>query len=336
MPVERLTTRYARLFELRVLHHYWLDEGATIFDALPAAAQQERLQGYDVRTLLEIKPTGATGAQLKGLQAVWKPTSLGLVVGLPADVSVEDTSTFEFTLRIVDPDFLAYTAYGLTVPASVDAYGTPTRRVLRFRSDAALYSNLTGCARGTGGAKQLFLSMEVPARQGTDRIEYIVKYLGALVQLLADPPAPATVVLGPVVGDLPAFATHADIPAVAALPGVVGALPSRGILLPDGAPRDTFALIRIVAIRATDPDFSCTVGGVAKPVAPVFQLRFKNRRTLWRRFSKSTPGTKLSEAGPFPLTYAGNPSTAQKPATGAVKLDRAGAAITNIVSEIFM
>jgi hypothetical protein len=335
MPVERHTIRYARLFEFRVLHHYWLDEGATMFDALPDASQRERLQSYDVRTLLEIKPTAATAARLKGLQAVWKPTSLGLVVGLPADVRVEGTSTFEFTLRIVDPDFLAYTAYGLTVPASVDAYVTPTGRVLRFRSDAALYSNLTGCARGTGGAKQLFLSKEVPARQGTDRIEYIVKYLGALVQLLADPPSSATAVLGPVVGDLPAFATHADIPAVAALPGVVGALPSRGILLPDGAPTDTFALIRIDAVRATDPDFSCTVGGVAKPIAPVFQLRFKNRRTLWRRFRKSSPESLLSEAGPFPLTYIGNPSAAQKPVTLAVKLDRAATAITNIVSEIY-
>ena len=336
MAVERLTARYARLFEVRVLHHYWLDDGDKIFDALTAASQEDRLRRYDVRTLLAIAPTSATAAQLAGLRAVWKATSLGLLVGLPAEADVPDASAFEFTLRVVDADFSGYTAYGLIVPASADAFETSTQRVLRFRSDAALYSNVTGCARGAGGAKQLFLSREVPARQATDRIESIVNDGGALVQLLSDPPAPETVVLGAAVMDLPAFATHADIPAIAPLSGLVGALPPQGIQLPDGAPADTLALIRIVAVRSDDPDFSCTAGGVAKPVAPVFQLRFKNRRTLWRRYSKSSPGSLLGEEGPFPLTYAGNPSTAQKPTARTVKLDRDGSAITNIVSEVFM
>jgi len=335
MPSERLTARYARLFEVRVLHHYWLDDGDTIFDALPADSQEDRLRRYDVRTLLAIEPTKATAAQLAGLHAVWKATSLGLLVGLPAEVSVPDTSAFEFTLRVLDPDFSGYTAYGLIVPASADVFETSTLRVLRFRSDAALYTNLTGCARGTAGARQLFLTREPPARQDSDRVESIVNDGDALVQLLSDPPAAETVVLADAVGDLPAFATHADIPAIAPLAGVVGPLPPQGVRLPDGAPADTHALIRIVAVRSDDSDFSCTAGAVAKPAAPVFQVRFKNRRTLWRRYSKSSPGSLLGEEGPFPLTYAGNPSTAQKPTSRVVKLDRAGNAITNIVSEVF-
>ena len=31
---EHTTSAYRRLFEVRLLHHYWLDDGATIFDKI--------------------------------------------------------------------------------------------------------------------------------------------------------------------------------------------------------------------------------------------------------------------------------------------------------------
>jgi len=33
---ERIINGYKRLFEARLLHHYWLDEGATLFDLISA------------------------------------------------------------------------------------------------------------------------------------------------------------------------------------------------------------------------------------------------------------------------------------------------------------
>lgn len=336
MPAERLTSPWVRLFDVRVLHHYWLDDGATVFDALPTATQEERLLGYDVRTILDIAPTDATAATLRGLQGTWRQTSLGLVAVVPDGVEVPDASSFEFTVRVVDPDFHSYTAYGLRVPFSADVYQPGTGQVFRYRGDAALYSNLTGCARGAGAGKQLFLAREAPARLATDRVEFIVNDGGALVQLLSDPPAVTTAQLAPHVADLPAFTNHDDVPAITPPAGVVGSVPGRGLELPAGAPVDTFALLHIAAVHPTDPDFSCTAGGVPKSVPPVFQLRFKNRRSLWRRFSKSSPSTLLSEAGPFPLTFNGNAGASQKPTSRAVKLDLSGTAITNIVSEIYI
>ena len=335
MSGERLSTRLVRLFELWILHHYWLDDGATLFDALPQAEQEARLRGYDVRRLLEIRPSAATVRRLAGLDAIWSTTSLGLIVALPEGTVVPDTSVFEFTLRIVDRDLPAYSSYGLSRPTSVDAYDKATRKVLRYRADAALYSNLTGCKRGSGDGLQLFLSREIPARQSTDRVEFIVNDAGALVQLLADPPAPNTVQLGPDVAALPAFATHADVSALTAPPTVIDPVPPSGILLPEGAPGDTHALIRIAAHHPSDEDLGCTSGGTAKPVSPRFQLRFKNRFTLWRRFERSSPLTAPTDEGPFPLTHRGNPSTGPKPSGHAVKLDRAGTAIQSIVSEIY-
>ncbi len=53
MASERIVNGYARLFELHLLHHYWLDEGATVFDAMADAGRQRRLLDYDVRKMLE-------------------------------------------------------------------------------------------------------------------------------------------------------------------------------------------------------------------------------------------------------------------------------------------
>ena len=34
MAIETVRIGYTRLFEVRLLHHYWLDDGATVFDAI--------------------------------------------------------------------------------------------------------------------------------------------------------------------------------------------------------------------------------------------------------------------------------------------------------------
>ena len=53
--VELARTGYRRLVEVRVLHHYWLDEGATTFDDITdAQVRMRRLLRYDVRRFLQI------------------------------------------------------------------------------------------------------------------------------------------------------------------------------------------------------------------------------------------------------------------------------------------
>ena len=55
--VETLRFGYARLFEVRILHHYWLDEGATAFDNIADdTIRTRRLLTYDVRKLMAVQP----------------------------------------------------------------------------------------------------------------------------------------------------------------------------------------------------------------------------------------------------------------------------------------
>jgi hypothetical protein len=75
--VERISHRYLRLFEVRLLHHYWLNEGEVLFDELPDELKRRRLLTYDARSFLSVEPTSDTAALLAGLKAVFKPTGLG-------------------------------------------------------------------------------------------------------------------------------------------------------------------------------------------------------------------------------------------------------------------
>lgn len=334
MPVERLTTAYARLFEVRVLHHYWLDDGEVLFDALSPSIQQSRMLGYDIRKILDIRPTPESLEVLAGLGAVWRATPSGLVVGIKANKRVPDTAVFEFTLCVADPHYYGYSAYGLVVPSTRNVFQTTTQKTFRYRANAAVYSNLTGASRGSGSNKQLFLSREYLAMTSSDAVESIVDNAGSLVQLTSDPPISSSQTLG-ITASLPVFAHHGDVPSITDPGNIIGILPLRGIELPEGAPQETVALIRIGAVRSGDADFSCTSVGLAKANAPIFQLRIKNRRTLWRYHSKTDPTIAPTQSGPFPRTYLGNPTTTVKPAHHMVTLDRSGSAITNIVSEIY-
>ena len=336
MPTERVTTSYTPLFEIRILHHYWLDDGSTVFDNLLADVQAERLRDYDVRTIVSIKPTIATERIITGLKGVCVATSLGLIVGVPESTTVQDDIVMEFTLHIVDPNFLAYTAYGLRAPATATVFQTTTNRTIRYRAHASLYSNLTGATRGAGANKRLFLSREFVAPTTADRIESIVNDAGALAQLTSDPPSSTRVTLAASASDQPVYANHADLQTLTAPSNIVGSVPDRGIELPEGVSNDVYALVRIGMVHATDPDMSCTAAGVPKTTAPVFQIRFKNRRTLWRYFNGRQPTTALSESGPHPLTYLGNPTSTQKPPIGSIKIDGDPAAITNIISEVYV
>ena len=41
MAIEVVRIGYTRLFEVRLLHHFWLDDGATVFDAIADQAVED-------------------------------------------------------------------------------------------------------------------------------------------------------------------------------------------------------------------------------------------------------------------------------------------------------
>ena len=336
MASELITNSYMRLFEIRLLHHFWLDDGSTTFDSLSTLTQNQRLLTYDVRPLIELIPSQTTSAIINGLHGVFKATSLGALVAVPEGTRVPDDTVFEFIAVVNNTAFPNYTSLSLQSNRVVGLFHPPSNSTIQFKENVAVYSNLTGASRGSGVSKTLFLSREFPALGANDVVESLVNISGALVQLTSDQPGATKQQIASNVSGSPVYANQADIPAITPPAGIEGTPPAKGITLTDEIGPDTYALVRIATIRGDDSDFSCTSGGIPKASPPVFQLRIKNRSSVWRYFDKNNPSTSTLETGPFPLTHYGNATVTQKPSSGTITVEKSGSSITRIISDVFI
>lgn len=335
---ERITTGYKRLFEVRILHHYWLDEGQTNFDNLPESERNKKLLDNKSDRLISISPTPKTQQLLNGIGAVAKQTGLGLVVAVPETQIIPDDSVFVFTVDIKDSSFFNYTSLTLLERKITECLSPGENKIYRYKVNVPVFSNLTGVSRGTGATKQLFLSREIPGITATDQVEALIISGNALLQLTGSQPGAATQQLNASALAMPVFHHQQDAPVINPPPGLIGA-PPRGIELTHEINDNVFAIIEITAVKAGDADYSCTSGGIAKEGYPVFQIRFKNRSLIWKYLHKNT-GSPVSESpAPLPLTYTGNAGSKQKPSEGMVKADfennNPANRIVRIFTEIF-
>jgi hypothetical protein len=338
--VERATSPLSSLFEVRLLHHYWLDDGAAIFDALVSAEQAERLLTYDVRPLFEVAPTPSTQTLLANLRCIFKPTGSGFIVAVPGGTSIAADTQLSFVVSVADSQLFDYTALTFRPQAIYEAFNpsdnSPNRVVYRYKENIPVLSNLTGAIRGSGASVTLFLSRDYPGPSASDQVEALVLSGAALSQLTSDNPGATTQQLGANAANMPVFVNQNDAPAITPPAGVTGA-PARGVQLSDDVADDVFALINLTAVRGNNDAFSFVDGtGAAKVPPPVYQVRFKNRSTLWTYLDKQTGGVNATEAQPLPLTYFGNAGTKRKPSRGIVKAQQSGAKITQLVSEIYV
>jgi hypothetical protein len=334
---ERISGGYKPLFEVQLLHHYWLDEGSTIFDLLPDQAKKDaRLRDYDIRSFLSVTPTRASAIGLKGLDCIYKSTSAGFIV-LSKDLkAVPVDSVFEFVVAVQSPTFFNYTALTLQPQKIYELYYQPQDKTYRYKENVAILSNLTGASRGSGINKTLFLSKKYTARTTGDIVESLVTSGGSLLQLTADQPGASSQQINAQAANLPTFIHQGDVPTIVPPAKLIGS-PKRGIMLSDDVPDNVFALIRLFAVRANDTDFSFIDGnGHAKVTHPIYQIRFKNRSTTWQYFNKNTGAVTFTEPNPLPLTHFGNAGTKQKPSEGWVKAEKNGTKITRLISEIFV
>jgi hypothetical protein len=334
---ERIVTGYRRLFEVRLLHHYWLDDGATLFDKIAdQKKKQSRLLTYDARSFLAVAPTAATDTALSGYRCLFRQTALGFVVVASDATAVPADTVFEFVVSTRSAEVYGYTALTLQPRKIYEIYNSADEITYRYKENVPRLSNVTGATRGAGPATTLFLSREIPAQAPDDAVESLVLSAPALLQLTSDGPGAATRQLAAQAADFPLFVHQADVPAIVPPAGVVGA-PPRGVRLHAGVTDDVFVLIRLRAVRADDDAFSFVDGaGVPKTPAPVYEVRFKNRSTLWKYFDKTTGAALSTEANPLPLTFFGNAGTKQKPSRGYVKPQTSGARITQLISEIYV
>ena len=323
---ERPSSSYQQLFQVHILHHYWLDDGKESFDTLSKDLSEQHLRSYDVSRFLTITPTPATAKSLLGFGCIFKNTALGFVVMAPKGSVLPQDMQFEFVLTVKNPDFFNYTALTMRPQLITERYQQAENKTCRYKKNVAVLSNLTGETRignpdkplylsEDGSKKTLYLSKPIPvfSDSADDPVEALVQIGDALVQLTGDQPDAEQQQINAQISETPVFVHQGDV------------LPAEGLLLGD-IPDDVFALIRLATVRADNDEFSLiTATGLAKMPAPVFQIRFKNRSTQWQYYHGNAGKNALPffvQPEPLPLTFFGNASSApnkkQKPSQGLV------------------
>ena len=331
---EQARTTFTRLFEIWVLHHYWLDEGATELSALPDAT--ERLLRYDAREIVALTPSKATADLVAGLQGVFRATGTGGVVAVPTDAVVPEDALFEFHLSARGA-YADYTALTLRSQAVVEVTDPADQSVRRYKENVPVLSNKTGASRGTGSAKRLFLGSEYVAGAG-DGVEALLVSGNNLRQLTSDPPDATFHVLGSW-ASLPVYVHQGDVPTIAPPAGVTGA-PERGVELTGDMPATVAAVVRLQPRRSDDTAFSfVTAGGVPRTPPRVFELHLRNRWTTRRYRDKHTGDPVVTDAEPTPLTHLGNAGSRQKPSARSIEVERHATdptKVARLVSEIYV
>jgi len=287
-----------------------------------------------VRRLLSFEPSTATAATVTGLRGVFRTTGLGFLVAVPEDARIPLDAAFEFFVTVVAPDYATYTAQplarpGVTLPTIpslspqpivgvVDPTPDPVtsaRRVVQYKANVPVLSNLTGVSRGVGTAMRLYLSRDYPNASADDAVESLVSVGNDLRQRIGDPPNAQLNVVG-AKADLPMFLHQGDVPPIVPPVGSTGA-PAFGIELTADTPPTVTAVIRLSPRRPVGSPFNfAELDGTAHP--RVFEVHLQNRWTTWQYHSKSDGSLTSTEAGPLPLTHFGNAGTKQKPSTAAI------------------
>ncbi|SOD92842.1 hypothetical protein [Spirosoma fluviale] len=322
---ESTTSRYKRLFELRILHHYWLDNGSTLFDLLDDAVKVRRLLTYDVRQLISLTPTESTQKTLKKLGGIYRATTLGCVVAVPDGTPVPADTRFDLILTVQDPAFFQYTALTLSRQTIREYYNRASDGYDRYKTGVPVLSNLTGISRTINGVKSLFLSKEIPtlAASANAKVESLARSGAKLVQLTSSQPDATTQQLAAQANTQPVYLHQDDVPLIDAPPALSEFPPTglRGIQLSAEIPDNVYTLVRITAERPGDADFSCVVNGLPKAVPPVFEIRFKNRSTIWQYIDKRTGDLLSTEPDPLPLTlFSEDNNTRLKPSPDSIQL----------------
>ncbi len=333
---EQVRNEYQRLFEVRLLHHYWLDEGATLFDKLADQKRMARLLNYDGRPLFEAAPTATTTHTLSDYRCVFKQSGLGFVVAAPQDAVIPADTMLEFIVSVASGALFDYTALMLRRQKVYELLNPSDGLIYRYKENVPVLSNLTGATRGSGATLALYLSMEIPPPAASDAVEAMVLSGPALMQLTSDNPGATTQQLAAQATDFPVFVHQGDAPAIVPPPGLAGT-PPRGVRLTADITDGVFVLIRLTAVRGDNDAFSYVDGG-GKPKAqpPVYQVRFKNRSTIWTYLDKTTGAVNSTSPNPLPLTFFGNAGTKQKPSRGHVKAEMAGPKVARLISEIYV
>jgi hypothetical protein len=108
--------QYKPLFQVNILHNYFLNKGVDEFFSMNESAKTRQLEVYDVNTFFSINPTGNTAWKLSGHNLVFKTTNTGFTIwskvtgnnnNIPF-IALDNNLSFTFLLKLKDTAFFNY------------------------------------------------------------------------------------------------------------------------------------------------------------------------------------------------------------------------------------
>lgn len=106
---------YRSLFNVEILHHYFLDEGEEVYGAsLDTSKMEVNLAAYQLSKFMDVKPTEKTLTTLRNLRSRFIQSNHGFQVVTASDgdepfIPFSSDLTFDFVARITDQFFENYT-----------------------------------------------------------------------------------------------------------------------------------------------------------------------------------------------------------------------------------
>lgn len=113
-----IKVQYSKLYEVCILHDFYLNQGSNDFSTLSKKEQTKALAKYDIRNALEIHPTESCERTLSRYRLVFYPTSKGFSIFAPIEENGDEitlelplNSGFELSFRISlrNPNFVNFT-----------------------------------------------------------------------------------------------------------------------------------------------------------------------------------------------------------------------------------
>ncbi|WP_321344230.1 hypothetical protein [uncultured Draconibacterium sp.] len=116
------TTKYRPLFEVNILHKYFLNKGNDDYFSMTDAEKEKQLAGYPLSELFSIVPSATTLLKLNGYKLICKITDHGFMVwsqisesnnNMPL-VTLNDSLSLTFLLKTTKSTFNHFTQVGLS------------------------------------------------------------------------------------------------------------------------------------------------------------------------------------------------------------------------------
>lgn len=109
--------KYTALFQVNILHHYYLNKGVEEFASMSEIDKNKQLDSFDLNPVFNIIPTQKTQQELKGHNLVFKTINTGFTVWSKVTgnnnnvpfISFDDDLNFTFLIQLKDSIFYNYT-----------------------------------------------------------------------------------------------------------------------------------------------------------------------------------------------------------------------------------